>query len=178
MEIIENFFDELVTNKLNHHPHAKQNIPHEYVYRCSDRTECSASYAMSDIYDNKSTGKYLVVTEVGSATRTGDDPKSNSKTFEKYCDNLAEVFDELLNYCFHDPNTGGELFMMISNAYDCYSYECHEYKSNKEKPFLSWGEFVTWYDQQSQNSKDEFNERLSRYKEFRNSRLYPTCSKS
>jgi hypothetical protein len=78
---------------------------YELLYQ--DATACSASHALSDIFKHKY--GYLVRTDVGCASFTGEDPSTNSKYHDKMCNDLDDVLHHLLEFCFHDPNTTGEM---------------------------------------------------------------------
>jgi hypothetical protein len=75
-----------------------------------DGTGCSASYALSDVYQN-SDGSYVVITCIG-----GDDPYVKNE-----CKTVCEVFEVLISYCGHDPNSTGDMFL------DVFAID-HDYK--------------------------------------------------
>lgn len=72
-----------------------------------DGTACSASYAFHDIYLLEN-GTYTVYTKCGC-----NDGKKDIKPYD--CDNICQVIDFLLEFCFHDPNSVGDVFLYIIN---------------------------------------------------------------
>lgn len=76
----------------------------ELVYQ--DGTACSASHAMSDVYE-LTDGTFLVCTDIGQARCMGGEFEMDIVTTK--CKTIVDVLDELLRFCGHDPNTTGDL---------------------------------------------------------------------
>jgi hypothetical protein len=107
----------------------KLDVPDGYELKYMDGTCCSASHAFSDVFFNAKTGKYLVVTDTGHAEYTGHSYDSHYHRVE--CDNILDVFNELLIYNGHDLNTTGQFYYeMLTSLPDLlkspFDYNMHE----------------------------------------------------
>jgi hypothetical protein len=75
-----------------------------------DATSCSASHAMSDVWLMPDQS-YVVTTDTGCPQFTGDYP--DSQVITTPCATLREVLVELIRFCFHDPNTCGDMMLEV-----------------------------------------------------------------
>ena len=80
-----------------------------------DGTACSASHAISNIYQLKDE-TYIVYTDVSQARFTGDDIGNKNIIHEK-CENISKVIDHLMEFSFHDPNSVGDLLFKLIHNY-------------------------------------------------------------
>lgn len=131
--------------------------PKGYNLKYLDGTACSASHAFSDVYYNDEIKRYLVVTDVGFATYTGQGSDHNAHLHKAECSNIIEVFDELLSYCGHDPNSAGELFYTLIE-------KCPEYQGNIFGVFGtdkgSFASFISWLNQQPEDQRKKLIGRI------------------
>src|SRR5690349_12401774 len=94
---------------------AHTSTPSDAILMYQDGTACSASYAMSDIFQlpDKS---FLVQTDVGHAYFMGDNPSNHAEIVTKSCSTLLDVVVELAEFCFHDPNAIGDLLVDLYSS--------------------------------------------------------------
>jgi len=78
-----------------------------------DGTGCSASCAFSDVFKVKDKEEYIVRTDLGICQEMGSNP--DHEIVETKCNNIFEIYAELLTYSFHDSNTCGDLAGEIMN---------------------------------------------------------------
>lgn len=76
----------------------------ELVY--GDSTSCGASFAESCVY-RLANGTYRVVHDLGQARGMGG--PMDTKRVDVDCPDLRHVVDALVDCCFHDPNTTGNM---------------------------------------------------------------------
>jgi hypothetical protein len=104
----------------------------EVTLMYQDGTDCSASRAFSYIYQTVGKRDYFVITETGCASYMGDSNDSNPDIHVTRCDSLLSVWKELLKFCFHDPNSAGDVFLIYDPKIPVHQRCCKIYQIYKE----------------------------------------------
>lgn len=78
-------------------------IPKRYKLNYMGGTSCSAGYSHSEVYFNFEGKKYVVVS-VNNYCHYMGDSEDHSVFYSKLCEDLVDVFQELLNFCGYDGN--------------------------------------------------------------------------
>jgi len=99
-QLLKLYFDKYLCASFSNNKDIKINPDFNGKLIYKDSTGCSGSNAVNDIYILKN-NKYVVITEY--------EYQNENIIKTQYCNNLCEVGDNLINSCFHDPNSFGKI---------------------------------------------------------------------
>ena len=152
MELLKTFADVNLVPGRRYPGVRKANCPapEGFVLKYMDGTACSASHAFCDVFYNESTGKYLVVTDVGQVQSMGECSSEYAHLHHKECDTLCDVLNEVASYSFHDSNETGDFALHLGFI---------DADPHGHRPiYRDFNNFPAWFEQQDEVNKKKITE--------------------